>query len=106
MIDTEEPLEQPLVDTAQERRQGLVGDGLVIPIEQGVLAPLAPITEQFMAVGVTQACTDAQLGVGVQKGVWGPLRDAVEQRLQGAQGRALPGLVEAENDMQTLNARH
>ncbi len=95
----EQAAEEVLVDVAEKGGQRIVGQRLAVGIEQRVLVALAALKAQPTAVARGDAAGDAQVLIGVAKIVRGLAMDAVEQITDGAQQRALAGLVRTVDQM-------
>ena len=104
MIDSAQTLEQSLIDTTEQARQAVIGDRLVLAVQEGVLALFTAETEEFIAIRSPKTSTDEQVLSGVQEIVLGALRDPEEQRLERAERRAFPGLVGSEDQVQAMLA--
>ena len=100
MIDPPERLELLGALATQEPVQRMVVEARPVGSEQGVLVPLAPGERDLRTAGMPQAPADAQRIVRMLEGVVRLARYSVEQRMEPAQRRALPGLVGSEDDVE------
>src|SRR5680860_15405 len=67
---------------------------------QRVLASLAPHEAKLLAVCGAQAACDAQRAMRMDEIILSAIRNAVQQRLESAQGRTLAGLVRPIHEVQ------
>ena len=84
-------------DRAEQARQEIVGERLVVRVQQRVFTSLAPAQEEHRAVGEPQPRADAQRRLVMQKGEIRRLAEAKQQIADGVQRRGFARFVGAEH---------
>jgi len=84
-------------DRTEQARQEVVGERLVVRVQESVLASLAPAQEEPRTVGEPQLRADAQRRLVMQEGEICRLAEAKQQIADGVQRRGLAGLIGAEH---------
>ena len=105
MAEPEEEREPLRRHPLQEREEGRVLDRLIRVVPEGLLGAFAAHQRADGAVGRPQCGVEADGRPPEAEGVWTLHGDAEQEAVDGAEGRALAGLVRPVDQVQPLLAR-